>query len=131
MNDKVSSEILRWAADYLAENGHVKGTAYDYPKIQEGLRARGYMNVDNPPNEIVREIIVDGVPSCAMGAIGAAAARLGLGTYSSACDDATDHLQTWLTANTEQHWTAVPAWNDYPSTSMEDVILAMKRAAEE
>lgn len=110
-------EVLRAAADYIAENGLAKGTLYSF----------GDKAADEEPS------------ACALGAIrqvtGYDEWRGGLDADFKA---ATKHLGQYLREQGEipsyydsirDPSTLIPEWNDSPKRTAEDVILAMKKAA--
>lgn len=110
------NEALRRAADYLSRNGHIQGNLYQY---NEGAP----------------------MPSaCALGALRMVAREsdggwLQMPTYAEACHRLVEHLRNQGAIPNEyvdiDPSALIPMWNDDPSTTAEDVILAMKMAAEE
>lgn len=60
---------------------------------------------------------------CAMGAINSASHEPGSGTAWDRFDQAADRLQTYLGR------THVPDWNDHPERTAEQVIAALREAA--
>jgi hypothetical protein len=102
-------EALRAASEYIAKNGHHKGSLYSY----EGRS-------DQEP------------AACALGAIRQVTAVCGYYTgdeYYSAVRRLTLHLMG--AGHCGVGGEIIPKWNDAPETTAEEVILTLKRAAEE
>ncbi len=102
-------EMLQEAADYLAEHGWCQGNFFE--------------NND----ESLDVCAGRGNAACAIGALHAVRVRklrvLGVPVYTGIVGDAAGLLSTYL------DYIPVPAWNDDPERTAEDVILALRRAA--
>ncbi|OII61166.1 hypothetical protein BJP40_06465 [Streptomyces sp. CC53] len=115
MTDDTVRQILRDAADYIAEHGHCKGRLESWSP-----------DADLPA-------------VCALGALRRTGLRHGIAAYGAAVGQLADHLRSrdddpripyaW------KRWVdsaqLIPIYNDHEATTAEDVILAMKRAAED
>lgn len=107
-----SSEILRKASEYIAEHGHHKES---FTKPDGTLTP----------------------PACAMGAI--TIACNGQGWLSQDVCTLIEESRTQLAqhliregqSGAGEPFQVIAVWNDYKRTSAEDVILALKRAADE
>jgi hypothetical protein len=96
-------QTLQQAADLIAQRGHHKG---DY-------------------------ICGDTGAVCALGAIQLAAYGFTLSLFGGTCPPATTDLTLEVTRLLEAEvGDNVPTWNDHPDTTAEDVILALKKAAQ-
>lgn len=103
-----ASETLRAAHSELTRRGHAKGTMYG---------AGGYADA----------------PVCALGAIDAAVGRVEKTTTDFCAarefNAAHDRLQRWL-FHQDPLSLGVAAWNDANDRTADDVLLALKSAAE-
>lgn len=113
-----SNELLLKAADYIARNGHYKGAFH-----------HGGMSM--PPGDLHDFAR----PSCVLGAMRVVAGREGINwTFASfvraeklLCEEL--GYDDYMREVEGETVAVVPLWNDDPSTTAEDVILTMKRAA--
>jgi len=114
-NNDDPRELLKAASEYMAENGHIKRASFKY-----GVPVKDITDA--------QEMRAKGVPSCALGSIEGAWWRRGGCDSYMAMSEATNIMTDWVRGNTG--FTNIPSWNDHPDTTAEDVILALKRAAE-
>lgn len=111
MTDNDGRETLRQAAEWLSEHNWVQGGLYERD-------SGGTVDVGNALPADRTEV----TGACATGAI---AAVCGFKTSSnSAWKAAIDRLGALIGGN------LIPDWNDRTERTKEDVILAMKKAAE-
>ncbi|PRH79361.1 hypothetical protein C6N75_09765 [Streptomyces solincola] len=94
---------FRQAAEYISEHGHYKG---------------GYFEGGLDPVVVVPSYLTPA--ACAMGAL----AKVAAGERSFVSESAVGYLDRRLGI-------PVGEWNDRPETTAEDVILELKRAADE
>jgi hypothetical protein len=106
-------EILQAASAYISENGHNKGALYSWDGKLAGQKPA----------------------ACALGAIRSVLDDSDILNYFPAAMRLADYLKRecltgpdWQQQNPSA---LVPAWNDRWETSAEEVILALKKAAEE
>lgn len=98
-------ENLLAAAEYISENGHIKG--YFYPKKEDGS------------SFTTEEARAQKLPACAIGAIYITSGD----RHGYVAFEAGQKLSRYLGQ------LVVPVWNDHKDTTAEDVILALKGAA--
>ncbi|MFD8117045.1 DUF6197 family protein [Streptomyces microflavus] len=109
-------DCFRKAAEYISEHGHYKG---DYFKPEWSGLKPSLISIDDSPLR-PPALDDDGLtpPACAMGALHKVDSS-GWASFAA------------ITALSNRLGCGVSSWNDDPATTAEDVILELKRAADE